>query len=78
MTVGSGLTEGVTIGPLIDAKAVDSTDEMVADAVDHGASLTTGGRRIEGPGYFYARPCSATCNRVAGCCARRSSARCWG
>ena len=54
MTVGSGLTEGVTIGPLIDAKAVDSTDAMVADALDHGASLTTGGERIEGRGYFYA------------------------
>ena len=54
MTVGSGLTEGVTIGPLIDAKAVDSTEAMVADALDHGASLTTGGQRIEGRGYFYA------------------------
>ncbi len=54
MTVGSGLTEGVTIGPLIDAKAVDSTEAMVADAVDHGARLTTGGERIDGPGYFYA------------------------
>ena len=54
MTVGSGLTDGVAIGPLIDAKAVDSTDAMVADALDHGASLTTGGERIEGRGYFYA------------------------
>ena len=54
MTVGSGLTDGVTIGPLIDAKAVDSTDAMVADALDHGASVTTGGERIEGRGYFYA------------------------
>ena len=54
MTVGSGLTDGVAIGPLIDAKAVDSTDAMVADALDHGASLTTGGERIEGRGFFYA------------------------
>jgi succinate-semialdehyde dehydrogenase/glutarate-semialdehyde dehydrogenase len=54
MTVGSGLTEGVTIGPLIDAKAVDSTEAMVSDALDHGARLTTGGERIEGRGYFYA------------------------
>ena len=53
MTVGSGLTDGVAIGPLIDAKAVDSTDAMVADALDHGASLTTGGERIEGRGFFY-------------------------
>ena len=54
MTVGSGLTDGVAIGPLIDAKAVDSTAAMVADALDLGASLTTGGERIEGRGYFYA------------------------
>jgi succinate-semialdehyde dehydrogenase/glutarate-semialdehyde dehydrogenase len=54
MTVGSGLTEGVSIGPLIDAKAVDSTEAMVSDALDHGARLTTGGERIEGRGYFYA------------------------
>ena len=53
MTVGTGLTDGVAIGPLIDAKAVDSTDAMVADALDHGASLTTGGERIEGRGFFY-------------------------
>ena len=54
MKVGSGLTDGVTIGPLIDAKAVDSTDAMVADALDLGARVTTGGERIEGRGYFYA------------------------
>jgi succinate-semialdehyde dehydrogenase/glutarate-semialdehyde dehydrogenase len=54
MKVGSGLTDGVTIGPLIDAKAVDSTDAMVADALDLGARATTGGERIEGRGYFYA------------------------
>jgi succinate-semialdehyde dehydrogenase/glutarate-semialdehyde dehydrogenase len=54
MKIGSGLDDGVTIGPLIDAKAVDSTDALVADAVDRGASLSTGGERIERPGYFYA------------------------
>jgi len=53
MQVGSGLVEGVTIGPLIDAKAVASTEELVGDAVDHGARITTGGERVEGPGFFY-------------------------
>jgi succinate-semialdehyde dehydrogenase / glutarate-semialdehyde dehydrogenase len=53
MTVGPGLREGVTIGPLIDAKAVDSTEELVGDAVDHGARVTTGGERLDGPGFFY-------------------------
>jgi succinate-semialdehyde dehydrogenase/glutarate-semialdehyde dehydrogenase len=54
MKVGSGLEDGVSIGPLIDAKAVDSTDALVADALDKGARVTTGGERVERPGYFYA------------------------
>ena len=54
LTVGPGLTDGVAIGPLIDAKAVAGTEELVGDAVDHGARVTTGGRALDGPGYFYA------------------------
>jgi succinate-semialdehyde dehydrogenase/glutarate-semialdehyde dehydrogenase len=53
MIVGPGLRDGVTIGPLIDAKAVASTEELVGDAVDHGARVTTGGDRLDGPGFFY-------------------------
>jgi succinate-semialdehyde dehydrogenase/glutarate-semialdehyde dehydrogenase len=53
MKIGSGLVEGVTIGPLIDEKAVAGTEELVADAVDRGARVTTGGDRVDGPGYFY-------------------------
>ncbi|MFT4167037.1 MAG: NAD-dependent succinate-semialdehyde dehydrogenase [Microlunatus sp.] len=54
MKVGNGLDEGVAIGPLIDSVAVDSTDELVADALGNGASVTVGGNRIERPGFFYA------------------------
>ena len=54
MKIGSGLEDGVSIGPLIDAKAVDSTEGLVADAVDLGARVTTGGSRVERSGYFYA------------------------
>ena len=52
--VGRGTDPDVTIGPLIDEKAVVKTDELVADAVFRGAVVTTGGRRIHGPGTFYA------------------------
>ncbi|MEU6192159.1 NAD-dependent succinate-semialdehyde dehydrogenase [Streptomyces sp. NPDC047061] len=52
--VGRGTEEGVTIGPLIDAKAVAKTDELVRDALDRGATLQTGGKPVEGPGTFYA------------------------
>jgi succinate-semialdehyde dehydrogenase / glutarate-semialdehyde dehydrogenase len=51
--VGNGNDEGVTCGPLIDQKAVDSVDELVRSAVAAGASVELGGRRVEGPGYFY-------------------------
>ncbi|OLT33710.1 NAD-dependent succinate-semialdehyde dehydrogenase [Rhodococcus sp. CUA-806] len=52
--VGRGTEPDVTIGPLIDAKAVAKTDELVSDAVERGATVTTGGNRIDGPGTFYA------------------------
>ncbi|KQM80639.1 NAD-dependent succinate-semialdehyde dehydrogenase [Agromyces sp. Leaf222] len=55
MKVGRGTEEGVNIGPLIDGKAVESTDALVQDAVSRGASVLTGGTRIvDGDGTFYA------------------------
>jgi len=54
MKVGRGTEEGVNIGPLIDQDAVDSTDALVQDAVGRGASVLTGGTRIDGDGTFYA------------------------
>ncbi|QEO08689.1 NAD-dependent succinate-semialdehyde dehydrogenase [Protaetiibacter larvae] len=52
--VGRGTEEGVTIGPLIDDRAVAKADALVADAVARGAQLRTGGSALEGPGTFYA------------------------
>ena len=53
MTIGRGVEEGVQVGPLIDTGAVDKVTELVADAVDAGAEVLTGGSAIEGAGYFY-------------------------
>jgi succinate-semialdehyde dehydrogenase/glutarate-semialdehyde dehydrogenase len=50
---GRGTEDGVTIGPLIDDRAVTKASELVADAVSRGASVRTGGERLEGPGTFY-------------------------
>ncbi|MFK4730753.1 NAD-dependent succinate-semialdehyde dehydrogenase [Agromyces mediolanus] len=52
--VGRGTADDVNIGPLIDAKAVASTDELVQDAVSKGAKVLTGGTVIDGAGSFYA------------------------
>jgi succinate-semialdehyde dehydrogenase / glutarate-semialdehyde dehydrogenase len=58
MSVGNGLREGVTVGPLIDERAVEKSEEHVRDAIQHGATLVTGGSRLSGGDYeggsFYA------------------------
>jgi succinate-semialdehyde dehydrogenase/glutarate-semialdehyde dehydrogenase len=43
----------VTIGPLIDDRAVAKAQSLVADAVGRGASLRTGGSPIDRPGTFF-------------------------
>ena len=51
--LGRGTEEGVAIGPLIDADAVEKASTLVADAVARGAALTTGGSVVDGPGNFF-------------------------
>lgn len=53
MQMGRGTQDGVTIGPLIDDRAVAKAMELVHDALDHGASLLTGGSSPDLPGTFY-------------------------
>jgi succinate-semialdehyde dehydrogenase/glutarate-semialdehyde dehydrogenase len=51
--IGSGFDDGVTCGPMINAKAVRSINELVASATDRGATVATGGGPGEGVGHFY-------------------------
>ncbi len=53
MRVGSGMLPDTDIGPMIDADAVAATEELVGDAVDRGAEVTTGGGRLAGPGHYF-------------------------
>ncbi len=50
---GRGTEDGVTIGPLIDDRAVAKASELVADAVSRGATVRAGGHAIDRPGTFY-------------------------
>src|SRR5262249_55957095 len=50
---GNGLEDGVTVGPLIDEPAMAKMESHVSDAVSRGASLVTGGGRIDGTGHFW-------------------------
>jgi succinate-semialdehyde dehydrogenase / glutarate-semialdehyde dehydrogenase len=54
MTIGDGLDDGVEVGPLIEADAVDNVQALVDDAVAAGARVLTGGKRIDGAGHFFA------------------------
>ncbi len=53
LKVGNGLDEGVTCGPLVEAKARDNMVALVEEAVSKGATVVTGGGAIEGAGYFF-------------------------
>jgi len=53
LAIGRGTDDGVAIGPLINDGAVDKADALVRDAIDRGATLVTGGSRVDGPGSFY-------------------------
>ncbi len=53
MKIGRGTEEGVSIGPLINADAVEKASTLVADAVDRGARVLVGGSALDGPGTFY-------------------------
>ncbi len=53
LKVGNGFHEGVHQGPLIDIHAVCKVEEQVRDAVAKGARIACGGKRPEGPGFFF-------------------------
>jgi succinate-semialdehyde dehydrogenase/glutarate-semialdehyde dehydrogenase len=53
LKIGNGLDQDTKIGPLIEEKAVVKVEEHVRDALAKGAKVVTGGKRVEGSGYFY-------------------------
>jgi succinate-semialdehyde dehydrogenase/glutarate-semialdehyde dehydrogenase len=54
LKVGRGTEAGIDVGPLVDASTRDKVAELVADAVDTGAKVLTGGSTVGERGYFYA------------------------
>ncbi|HEY8903886.1 MAG TPA: NAD-dependent succinate-semialdehyde dehydrogenase [Chthoniobacterales bacterium] len=53
LKVGNGLDDGVQQGPLIDHKALEKVESLVADAVGKGARVLLGGKRHTLGGNFY-------------------------
>ncbi|CAI3936865.1 Acyl-CoA reductase or other NAD-dependent aldehyde dehydrogenase (AdhE) (PDB:1A4S) [Commensalibacter communis] len=48
LKIGNGTEAGVTIGPMIDAKAVAKVQEHIEDAVSKGAKIAAGGKALGG------------------------------
>ncbi|EHD14958.1 succinate-semialdehyde dehydrogenase I [Commensalibacter intestini A911] len=48
LKIGNGTEAGVTIGPMIDSKAVDKIKEHIEDAVSKGAKIISGGKALGG------------------------------
>jgi succinate-semialdehyde dehydrogenase/glutarate-semialdehyde dehydrogenase len=51
LKAGSGMVDGVTVGPLISEAALAKMQRQVADALAKGAELLHGGQRLTGEGY---------------------------
>jgi acyl-CoA reductase-like NAD-dependent aldehyde dehydrogenase len=51
--VGTPTEEGAYIGPLSRKEQIDVLENQVADAVSKGATVLTGGKKINSKGYFF-------------------------
>lgn len=54
LEVGNGLEPGTAMGPLSNARRLAEVEALVNDAVERGARLVCGGRRLERAGHFHA------------------------
>jgi succinate-semialdehyde dehydrogenase / glutarate-semialdehyde dehydrogenase len=54
LKMGDPMNAATELGPLANADAVVSLDRDVQATVKAGARLLTGGKPVDGPGYFYA------------------------
>jgi succinate-semialdehyde dehydrogenase / glutarate-semialdehyde dehydrogenase len=51
LSVGNGVADGITTGPLINAAAVKKVEEHVADAIAKGGKVVLGGKAMGGNFY---------------------------
>jgi succinate-semialdehyde dehydrogenase/glutarate-semialdehyde dehydrogenase/succinyl-CoA reductase len=53
LKIGDPLDRNTEIGPIVSKKQLETLEKQVKDAIDKGAKVLCGGKRIEGKGYFY-------------------------
>lgn len=51
--VGNGLEAGTTMGPVANERRIPALVDLIEDAVRGGATLSAGGKAVEGAGYFF-------------------------
>jgi succinate-semialdehyde dehydrogenase/glutarate-semialdehyde dehydrogenase len=51
--LGDGLEKGNTMGPMANARRIDTMESFVNDAKDRGGKIVTGGNRRGNQGYFF-------------------------
>ncbi|MEU3280063.1 aldehyde dehydrogenase family protein [Streptomyces antibioticus] len=61
--LGRGTDDGVECGPLVSEQQRAKVEAYVASALDEGAVLRSGGKRPDGPGYFYEPTVLDRCHR---------------
>lgn len=54
LKIGNGLHEGVQVGPLIDERAIEKVENQIADAIQKGGQIKTGGKKLSlDDGFFF-------------------------
>ncbi len=53
LVVGDPMDDDTDLGPLAQSQGVEDVDQQVRDTVSAGGRLLTGGKPIDGPGYYY-------------------------
>jgi succinate-semialdehyde dehydrogenase/glutarate-semialdehyde dehydrogenase len=53
LRVGDPMDEETQVGPVASERGRADLEELVADAVEHGADVLCGGERPDGPGWYY-------------------------
>src|SRR5690242_2514701 len=53
LTVGDPMDPDTQVGPLATEQGREDVEKYVQDAVDKGATVVTGGKRLDRPGWFY-------------------------
>jgi succinate-semialdehyde dehydrogenase/glutarate-semialdehyde dehydrogenase len=53
MTVGAGYAKTTQCGPVINRSALERISGLVADATRRGAKVLTGGKQLDGDGFYF-------------------------